>query len=389
VSVRVYRTKKRRRGRRFAALGVVLLVLTGGALAWRALGSGKGPEAAKTAVRTPSPTPRATPTASPTQSSAPAAPDFFVAAWSRGDLISLRRAVTAEAVNEVDLDWWHQSADGSLVPELVNPAFVAEAHQDHLQVFATITNRRNDTAPFDAAIAEAILATQTTRAASVARLVALCRSRGYDGIDLDWESLRAGDRSAFSAYVRQLGNELHAAGLRLSIAVYAKASDHPPGPEAGAMAAEDYGALGQAVDEFKLMTYSEHNGYTGPGAISSPAYMASTLAYAERQVPARKIWLGVAFFGLDWGSGVRYLLWSEAEALLAATHAPLQRSVSGEALFRYTVGRVTHTVYFQDRPAVASVLRFAAAQRPRVAGVAIWVMGGEDPGFWSVVHGAL
>jgi spore germination protein len=304
-------------------------------------------------------------------------------------MASLHWAVAARAIDEVDLDWWHQRADGSLVPELASPAFVVQAHADHLQVFATITNRRSDDAPFDPAIAAAILATPASRAASVARLVTLCRQRSYDGIDLDWESLRAGDRDAFSAYVRLLGAELHAAGRRLSIAVYAKSRDYPAGPEAGAMAAEDYGALGQAADEFKLMTYAQHNGYTGPGPISSPAYMAPVLAYAERHVPARKIWLGVPFFGLGWGSGVSYLLWTDAEALLAATHAALQRSYSGEALFRYTAAGVGHTVYFQDRSAVASVLRFAGEQQPRIAGIAIWVMGGEDPGFWPVVHRTL
>jgi spore germination protein len=390
----VYRARRRRSLTRLLAVGALAAAVVVALVAAIELGGhgANGP----TSATSPSPTPvRSSPAPGParSRSSAPSprpGASFAVAAWSRGDLRSLEAATAAHALTEVDLDWWHARPDGSLAPEAVDPAFVARAHADHLRVFATVTNRANDDAPFDPAIAEAILATPATRAHHVAVLVALTRRYGYDGIDVDWESLRAADRTSFSAFVGLLAVRLHAAGKLLSIAVYDKTSDYPAGTEAGARAAEDYAALGRAVDEFKVLTFGEHGSFTGPGPLASPAWTARVLAYAESQVAPAKIYLGVPFYGFDWGVGApRYLLWSDAQALLARYGATVLRSSSGEAYFHYAHAGVEHTVYFQDSAAVAAKLAFATSRRPRIAGVAIWVMGDEDPAFWPTIHAGL
>ena len=391
----VYRARRRRTPVRVAAVVALVAAVSVAVVAWTEFGrAGGGPSAVASpspspARSSPAPGPTRSPGASPSATVGPAAP-FAVAAWSRGDVASLRAATAAHALTEVDLDWWHARPDGSLSPEAVDPAFVRRAHAAHLRVFATVTNRANDYAAFDPAIAEAILATPATRAHHVAELVALTEDHGYDGIDVDWESLRAADRASFSAFVGLLAVRLHAAGKLLSVDVYDKTSDYPTGTEAGARAAEDYAALGRAADEFKVLTFGEHGSFTGPGPLSSPAWMARVLAYAESQVAPAKIYLGVPFYGFDWGVGPpRYLLWTDAQALLARYGATVVRSPSGKAYFHYAAGGVEHTVYFQDPTAVAAKLAFALSRRPRIAGIAIWVMGDEDPAFWPTIHAGL
>jgi spore germination protein YaaH len=367
---------------RALVVAAFVLAVAAVALGWLAI---HGSE--RKATPLPSVLPSGTAPATTKPSSSPTPAHLLVAAWSRGDLASLRAAMKAKVLDEVDTDWWHARADGSLQPESVNPAFVALAHAHHLAVFATITNRLDSNSPFDPKIAEAIIANSVTRERHAELLVELCRTQNYDGIDLDWESLRAADHTDFSAFVKLLATRLHEAGKRLSIAVYDKTSDHPTGPEAGARAAEDYAALGRAVDEFKIMTFGEHGSFTGPGPLSSRGWMAAVLAYAEARVDPAKIYLGVPFYGFDWGRGQpRYLLWSDAQALIATYHPTIQRSASGEPSFNYidAVG-VAHTLYFQDRKSIAAKFRFARTRSPAIAGIAIWVMGGEDPGFWPVL----
>ena len=304
----VYRARRRRTPLRVAAVVALVAAVSVAVVAWTEFGrAAGGPSAVASpspspARSSPAPGPTRSPGASPSATVGPAAP-FAVAAWSRGDVASLRAATAAHALTEVDLDWWHARPDGSLSPEAVDPAFVGRAHAAHLRVFATVTNRANDFAAFDPAIAEAILATPATRAHHVAELVALTEDHGYDGIDVDWESLRAADRASFSAFVGLLAVRLHAAGKLLSVDVYDKTSDYPTGTEAGARAAEDYAALGRAADELKVLTFGEHGSFTGPGPLSSPAWMARVLAYAESQVAPAKIYLGVPFYGFDWGVG--------------------------------------------------------------------------------------
>jgi spore germination protein len=310
-----------------------------------------------------------------------------VAAWTRGDLTSLANALKAGAVGEVDIDWWHVRSDGSLAPDAIaSPSYVTRARADRLEVFATITNRLSNQAAFDPAPAEVVLAGSQARDQFADVLVDLCDRQDYDGIDIDFESLKQTDRDNFTAFMKVLAQRLHADGKRLSVAVYDKQTDYPTGPEAGARAAENYKALGAVVDEFKVLTFGEHGSFTGPGPLASPEWTSRVLAYAESQVDPAKIWMGVPFFGFDWGTGTpRYLTWSAAQELIGLYKPVVKRSSSGEAYFQYAAGGVKHTVYFQDRTSIERKVNYALAQEPAIAGIAIWVMGIEDPGFWPVI----
>jgi spore germination protein len=308
-----------------------------------------------------------------------------VCAWSRGDSASLDRAVAAHALDEVDFDWYHSLRDGSIKPQWQNLKLVARAHVAHVSVFATITNRLSHTSPFDGGIATAILRTASSRRAHIARLVELCVSRGFDGIDMDWESMKAADRARFTGFIQQLAKALHAHHKLLSIAVYPKLSE--PGSY-DAQQVQDYAKLGAAVDEFKVMTYAFSGGWSKPGP-QMPLYWAKqVLAFACSKVAARKVYMGMPFFGFDWkGSSATYVLWKNVRAAQAKYGGTVSRdAASGEAVLRYTdAAGAAHVVYFQDAAAVKRKTAWMSTKQAQIGGMAIWVMGGEDPAFWPEI----
>jgi spore germination protein len=107
-------------------------------------------------------------------------------------------------------------------------------------------------------------------------------------------------------------------------------------------------------------------------------------------VDPAKVFMAVPFFGFDWGGRTpRYLAWSAAQRLIAQYKPPVKRSASGEPYFQYQAAGVTHTVCFQERTSIQRKTEFALAHKPALAGMAIWVMGIEDPGFWPVIGGLL
>ena len=61
------------------------------------------------------------------------------------------------------------------------------------------------------------------RARHVAAIVTLVQRQHYAGIDIDYEDLRAGDRSAFTAFITQLADALHANGKILSVQPFREA----------------------------------------------------------------------------------------------------------------------------------------------------------------------
>ena len=87
----------------------------------------------------------------------------------------------------------------------------------------------------------------TLRAQHEAAIVSLVTSKGYDGIDLDYEHLPDADKAAFSTFATELAAQLHAKGKTLSFAV------------GGLVNAKyshwDYNALSAAADQLHVMGY--------------------------------------------------------------------------------------------------------------------------------------
>jgi spore germination protein YaaH len=313
---------------------------------------------------------------------------YRVTAWTLGDAASLAAAAAAGAIDEVDFDWYHTQADGSVIAQQENPELVAAARQRGLNVFATVTNSTSSGSAFSRDLAAAVQASPDRRRRFIDDLVSLVKRMGYDGVDLDWEALKPADRGGFSALVEELAQALHAEHRFLSIAVMPKTSE--PG-EWDNQKYADWRRIGRAVDEFKIMTYSFSGSWGAPGPQAPLAWVDRVLTFAERQVPARKISMGLPFYGFDWHGGAVAIVSAHRGAALAQAHrATVRRDASSqEATMTFSDSGVTHTVYFQDKAAVAAKLAALRARHPEVAGISIWVMGQEGSGFWPLITARL
>jgi spore germination protein len=309
---------------------------------------------------------------------------YRVSAWTLGSVASLDAATSAQAIDEVDFDWYHAQADGGVTADNENLDLVAAARERDLNIFATVTNTKDAGGAFSRSIAAAILASPELRRRLVDNLVTLVGDKGYDGIDLDWEALKAADRERFSSFVEELAAALHEKHRFLSIAVTPKTAE--PGQWDNQIFA-DWARIGKAVDEFKIMTYSYSGSWGDPGPQAPLEWVDRVLTFAESVVPARKLSMGVPFFGFDWHGGTVSTVSAATGAALAARyHAAVGRDpVSQEATLHFTDKGVTHEVFFQDQTALAAKLAELRARHPRIAGISIWVMSLEAAGFWPLI----
>ena len=287
-------------------------------------------------------------------------------------------------MDEVDFDWYHTQADGSVTAQDEDPDLVGAARGYDLNLFATVTNSTSSGAAFSRDVAAAVLASPDRRRRFVDDLLTLVKDMGYDGVDLDWEDLKPADRDGFSALVDQLAAALHAEGRFLSIAVMPKTSE--PG-EWDNQKYADWSRIGKAVDEFKIMTYSFSGPWGDPGPQAPLAWVDRVLTFAEKKVPPGKVFMGLPFYGFDWhGGSVATVSAHRGAALAQSTGATVSRdAASQEATMTFTDGGVTHTVYFQDEKAVAAKLAALRARHPKIAGISVWVMGQEASGFWPLI----
>ena len=127
----------------------------------------------------------------------------------------------------------------------------------------------------------------------------------FDGFDIDWESPHLQDAANFAALLKEFRRQMNALrpGLRLSVAV-----DQAPGSLPGT----DFAALAPLVDQFAVMNYD----YAGPwsrrtGLIAplfthtsivdrSSSIVQSIASYKAAGVPARKLLMGLPFYGYGW-----------------------------------------------------------------------------------------
>ena len=226
-----------------------------------------------------------------------------------------------------------------------------------------------------------IITSPRLRTEHVRNLVLLARQRGYDGLDIDYESLAATDRNAYSAFMTELGVAMHAEGKILSMALHAKVSE--PGDWDGPQA-QDWAVIGRAVDRFRIMVYDFHEDSSEPGAIAPLDWFRQVLALAVKLVPREKIEIGIPTYGYDWqlDDGAEDMPQRYAPVLAARMSATIGYEPEQAAShFKYEAEGSPHEVWYEDARALPAKLKLIHAAGVR--SISIWRFGEEAEEFWQ------
>lgn len=129
------------------------------------------------------------------------------------------------------------------------------------------------------------------------QLVETMLRKGYQGVDIDFEYILAEDRDAFTDFVREVTEVMHAYGFHSSVALAPKTSADQQGL---LYAGKDYRGLGEAADHVLLMTYEWGYTYGPPMAVAPIPQVRRVVEYALTEIPAYKIDLGIPNYGYDW-----------------------------------------------------------------------------------------
>jgi chitinase len=129
----------------------------------------------------------------------------------------------------------------------------------------------------------------------------------FDGFDIDWESPQENDAANFLALLEEFRRQMNPLrrGLRLSVAV---------GQSPHMLPGTDFAAVARIVDEVGVMNYdyagpwSPTTGFMAPlfakpAGPSGPNSIERSLAsYKAAGVPAKKLLMGLPFYGYSWTS---------------------------------------------------------------------------------------
>ncbi len=228
-------------------------------------------------------------------------------------------------------------------------------------------------------IAHAVLERPVPRSRAIASILSVLDTQQYDGVNIDLENIRPGDRAALTAFVAELGAQVHGRGKTLSIAVPGKTVDELRHAWSGAF---DLAALGAICDFVIVMAYDQHTGANGAGPVASLPWVEAVTEFATSQVAPEKILLGLGFYGYTWprrGYGTPI---SMRRAISRAARAGVP--IRWDARNQVPYYRTSHqTVYFENERSIQLKLDLAA--RERLAGVSMWRLGLEDPELWEMM----
>lgn len=276
----------------------------------------------------------------------------------------------AKAMSLVGVDGVNLTGPGTVsTPTAADRRQLAAAHAHALPAVLLVANWSNKANDFSEPLAHETLGnTQKTDDAASA-LAAEVTDGGWDGVSVDLEALAPRDEAGLTRFVSDLNASLPA-GDSLTICISATTSH-----SAYAAMGYDLPALAASVDQVVLMTYDDHGPWEKtPGPIGPLGWQRDSVAALEQDVPADKIFLGVANYAYAWRPhSVDSLTVAQARKLAARLHArPRWIAKAGE----WTAKARGSTIWWSDKRSMS--VRLKLARTLGVHGIAVWSLGTGD-----------
>ncbi|WP_448383806.1 glycosyltransferase [Desulfosoma sp.] len=209
-------------------------------------------------------------------------------------------------------------------------------------------------------------------------LVTAVRQAGARGIVVDWNELDPAYRDRIAALLLETARRLHQQGAELWLSV-------PMGKE---LKAFDLRTLASGIDRFIAVLHDEHGEGDEPGPIASRPWVEGWLQVVTRHGRPSQWIVQLGNYGYDWAEGdTKAQTLSFADAMARASIVGVEQLFLDRASenpgFSYEEDGRRHSVWFLD--AVTFWNQLLSVQSYHPGGVALYRLGTEDPGVWSVL----
>jgi len=319
----------------------------------------------------------------------------FYAPWQETGLHALD--ANAKKMTHVLPSWVHLAGDGQgldfrdwypdSVPHTVDVVNIAREHG--LKIVPVLQNAQigtNGSGEFDRTRVHLLLTDIHRQQNIIETLRRWCVANNYQGINVDFENLDPADYALLPPFLQRMKTAFDPNRLGVSCDL-----------EAGA-APQTWRAVSSICDFVVVMLYDEHSSTQGvAGPIASMTWYRERLDLAARAIPREKLVVGLANYAYDWMEGRD---WAEPltyqGAMLKAQQYRLDPfkekaedvvDFDDKALnptFWYTdEDGKDHEVWLLDAITAANQWRLAQNYGPR--GVAVWVLGSNDPSLWNFI----
>lgn len=284
----------------------------------------------------------------------------------------------ASGLNTISPTWYSISGETGEVTSIASSEFVNSMHARGLEVWPLI----ND---FDKDISYAnLFSSKAARTNLINKLISDAVSYSYDGINLDFENIKADYAADYLQFVRELSIRCKSNGIVLSIDNYKPESYN-----------SFYNLKEQSVfaDYVIIMGYDEHYSGSEAGSVASLPFVKDGIEDALTMVPNEQLINAIPFYTRIWTvSGTNTS--SKAVGMQAAID---DMSSSGEpALWDDNVGQFFGSyekngalvkIWFEEERSIEEKMKLI--KENNLAGVSSWKLGMEKDSVWSIINSYL
>ncbi len=302
--------------------------------------------------------------------------------YSANDSVDELIADTEGHLNVICPTWIQiNSADGGY-NNYSSKEYVDKAHAAGIEVWAVVDNF-NDPTGFSDFSTRDYFSTSDNRRDLISRLMEEAEAYGYDGFNLDFESLPSDAGESYAQFFRELAVACHKKGLKLSICNYVP---------------YDYNAhyqldeQGSFADYVIIMGYNEHdNSSEEAGSVASISYTGFGISKALENVDNDHLINAVPFYTRLWTETADGELSSRAMGMSEAMNYAETNDFeitwneeSGQyyAEKRYEDGNV-QKIWLEEERSLS--LKTELAKSYELAGTAAWRLGLGPSWAWQVL----
>lgn len=275
--------------------------------------------------------------------------------------------------------------EGTLIPPLWDDSFmISLAKEMGTAPILTLTPFGPD-GLFNNALIHQLVTSPDVTSRLIGELTVQMETRGFAGVDIDFEYVLSEDRIPFAEFVRMVHDAMEPLGCITSVALAPKTSDDQEGLLYGG---KDYALLGAAADYVLLMTYEWGYTYGPPMAVAPLDKVRQVVEYALTRIPADKINLGIANYGYDWPlpyergvTKARTLGNIEARELAIRQDVPIEFDEQGQSPhFTYKADNIEHEVWFEDVRSIHG--KYSLVREYGLRGMSTWQIMQLFRGMW-------
>ena len=215
-------------------------------------------------------------------------------------------------------------------------------------------------------------------------------TRGYSGVDLNFEDVDPADRDAYTSFVAEVAAALRPQGYLIVASVPARTAAMLRQPWARAY---DYAGISRSVDFLMVMTYDQHHRTSPPGPVGALNWSDQAIRLAVSEVPSAKVLLGIPAYGYQWpeGGGTATAIFARSAIARAREfNIPLVPCpVTAELTFRYRhPDRGTWYRVWVTEPQGLR-MKLGLIERYNLGGFGMWRLEFEPPEYWQEFRRAL